>query len=146
MGNDKPDSVSKLRIFNNLYAQLQLTQKFGVIVGCDVGVEQAAAGDSTNLFITPILIPRVQVGEKSFIAARIEYYQDQDGVIIATGTPNGFNTMGYSMNFDHWVAPNVLWRTEARMLQSEDKIFLDADAAPTASNTFFTTSLAINLP
>lgn len=146
VGNDKPDSVSQLRIFNNLYAQLQMTEKFGVIVGCDMGVEEAASGDSTNLFITPVLIPRLQVGEKSFITARIEYYQDQDGVIIATGTPNGFNTMGYSLNFDHWITPNVLWRTEARMLQSEDKIFRDTDDAPTRSNTFFTTSLAIALP
>ena len=146
VGNDKPDTVSQMRIFNNLYAQIQASDRFGVILGCDIGMEEAASGDSTNLFITPIVIPRFKITDKSYIAARWEYYQDEDGVIIATGTEHGFSTMGYSLNFDHWVAPNVVWRIEARMLQSEDKIFADADGEATETNTFFTTSIAIALP
>ena len=146
VGNDKPDTVSQMRIFNNLYAQLQITERFGLILGCDIGMEEAASGASTNMFITPIVIPRFKINDKTFIAARWELYQDEDGVIIATGTPKGFNTMGYSLNFDRWVATNVLWRVEARMLQSEDKIFADADGKATEANTFFTTSLAIALP
>ena len=146
IGNDKPDTVSQMRFFNNLYAQLQLTERFGLIVGCDIGVEQAARGDSSSTWITPILNPRYKIGEKSYLAARVEYYQDQDGVIIATGTPNGFNTMGYSLNFDHWVTPNVLCRIEARSLSSEDKIFVDADGEATATNTFITASIAVTLP
>ena len=146
VGNDKPDTVSQMRIFNNLYAQIQASDRFGVILGCDIGMEEAASGDSTNMFITPIVIPRFKLTDKSYIAARWEMYQDEDGVIIATGTEHGFNTMGYSLNFDHWVAPNVVWRIEARMLQSEDKIFADADGEATETNTFFTTSIAIALP
>ena len=146
VGNDKPDTVSQMRIFNNLYAQLQLTERFGLILGCDIGMEEAASGDSTNMFLTPIVIPRFKICEKSYVAARWELYQDEDGVIIATGTEHGFNTMGYSLNFDHWIAPNVVWRVEARMLQSEDKIFADADGEATETNTFFTTSIAIALP
>ena len=146
VGNDKPDTVSQMRIFNNLYAQLQITDRFGVIVGCDIGIEQAASGDSSSTWITPILIPRYKLGEKSYLAARLEYYQDEQGVIIATGTPNGFQTLGYSLNFDHWVSPNVLWRIEARSLSSKDKIFVDADGEATATNTFFTASIAFALP
>lgn len=146
IGNDKPDSVSQMRIFNNLYAQFQVTDRLGLILGCDIGMEEAASGDSTNTFVTPIVIPRFKINDKTYVAARWELYQDENGVIIATGTPNGFNTMGYSLNFDRWVSPNVLWRVEARMLQSEDKVFADADGMATTSNTFFTTSLAIALP
>ena len=146
VGNDKPDTVSQMRIFNNLYAQLQLTERFGLILGCDIGMEEAASGDSANMFLTPIVIPRYKFSDKTYVAARWELYQDEYGVIIATGTPNGFNTMGYSLNFDHWIAPNVVWRLEARMLQSEDKIFADADGEATETNIFFTTSLAIALP
>ncbi len=145
IGNDKPDTVSQSRIFNNLYAQLQLTERFGVIVGCDIGMEQAASGDSSSTWVTPILIPRYKLGEKSYLAARVEYYQDEKGVIIATGTPNGFTTLGYSLNFDRWVSPNVLWRIEARSLNSEDKIFVDADGKATTSNTFFTASICHHL-
>ena len=153
IGNDKPDTVSQSRIFNNLYAQLQVTERFGVIVGCDIGMEQAASGDSlptgqagSSTWVTPIVIPRYKLGDKSYLAARVEYYQDEKGVIIATGTPNGFTTLGYSLNFDRWVTPNVLWRIEARSLNSEDKIFVDADGKATTSNTFFTASLCITLP
>lgn len=146
IGNDKPDTVSRSRVFNNLYAQVQLTERFGLIVGCDIGLEQAASGDSSSTWITPILIPRYTIGEKSYLAARVEYYQDHDGVIIATGTPNGFKSMGYSLNFDHWVTPNVLCRIEARSLSSEDKIFVDADGEATATNTFFTASISVTLP
>lgn len=80
-------------------------------------------------------------------ATRWELYQDRDGVIIgATGTPNGFNTMGNSLNLDRRIGENVLWRIEARMVQSEDKIFVDDKAVASQSNTFFTTSLSIELP
>ena len=146
VGNDKPDTLSQVRIFNNLYAQLQLTERFGVIVGCDIGMEQAASGDSTRTWITPILIPRTKLGEKSYLAARVEYYRDEQGVIIATGSPNGCQTLGYSLNFDHWVSRTVLWRIEARSLSSEDKIFVDADGEPTTTNMFFTASIAFALP
>ena len=60
VGNDKPDTVSQWRIFNNLYAQLQITDRFGVIVGCDIGVEQAASGDSSSMWIDPDPDPAVQ--------------------------------------------------------------------------------------
>jgi hypothetical protein len=146
VGNDQPDTVSRMRIFNNLYGQLQVTDRFGVILGCDIGIEEAASGAGTSTFLTPIAIPRFKVSERTYVAARWELYQDKDGVIIATATPNGFNTMGYSLNFDHWISPNVVWRLEARMLQSEDEVFADADGGATGTNTFFTTSLAIALP
>ena len=146
VGNDKPDTVAQSRIFNNLYAQMQIGERFGLTLGFDIGTEAAASGDSSSTWMSPVLIPRFKLGEKSYIAARVEMYQDENGVIIATGTPNGFNTMGYSLNFDHWVAPNVLWRIEARMLQSEDEVFADADGKPTETNTFLTASIAISLP
>lgn len=144
-GNDKPDTLSQRRIFNNFYAQFQFSDRFGLIAGCDIGMEQAAKGDSSSTWVTPILIPRVKVSDRTYIAARWELYKDREGVIIATGTPNGFNTMGYSLNFDHWISTNVLWRIEGRLLQSEDAIFTDAGGTPTQTNVFFTTSLAISL-
>lgn len=146
VGNDKPDSVARTRIFNNLYAQLQVTERLGLVVGCDIGTEGAAGGDGSSTWITPILIPRYRISDRNYLAARIEYYQDRDGAIIATGTPDGAAILGYSLNFDRRIAPNVLWRTEARLLQSEDDIFVDADGTSTATNAFLTTSLSIAFP
>ncbi|RYG04496.1 MAG: hypothetical protein EOO02_06020 [Chitinophagaceae bacterium] len=77
------------------------------------------------------------------IAARAEYYQDKQGVIIATETENGFKTYGFSANFDYLVSDNVMFRIEARNLSSKDDVFLK-NGNPTSSNTFLTTSLAIS--
>jgi dTDP-4-dehydrorhamnose 3,5-epimerase-like enzyme len=37
------------------------------------------------------------------LAIRGEYYNDENGVIINTETINGFQTYGYSLNFDYVV-------------------------------------------
>lgn len=146
IGNDKPDTVAQMRVFNNFFAQLELGEHFGVIAGVDIGLEQAANGDSSSLWIGPVLIPRYQFDAKNTLAARVEYYQDPDGVIIPTVTPNGFKTLGYSINYDRAVTLNVWFRLEARTLKSADKIFRDADGRATTTNTFLTASLSIALP
>ncbi len=55
--------------------------------------------------------------------ARAEYYSDKNGVIIAAGTPNGFQVWGYSLNFDYALRNN---------------------AVPVSGNTFLSTALAIS--
>jgi hypothetical protein len=82
--------------------------------------------------------------DKIQLAARGEYYEDEKGVIIATGTPNGFKTYGYSANFDYIINNNLMFRLEARSLNSKDQIFLNSNN-PTDNNLFLTTSLAISL-
>ena len=83
------------------------------------------------------------IGKKIGIAARGEYYSDEKGVIIATGTTHGFKTLGYSLNLDCVIDDNELWRIEARGLTSEDKIFI-LDNSPSNQNYFITSALAIS--
>jgi hypothetical protein len=77
------------------------------------------------------------------VTARGEYYMDEKGVIIATGTTNGFQTTGYSLNLDCKLRENAVWRIEARTLNSKDKIFSKENGVVN-TNTFVTTSLAIS--
>ncbi len=58
---------------------------------------------------------------------RLEYYNDKNGVIINTGTPNGFQTFGYSLNVDYAIFKNVVFRTEARVFTAKDAIFVKND-------------------
>ena len=76
------------------------------------------------------------------IAARAEYYTDEDGVIVATGTPNGFKTASYSVNVDYAFTDHILWRIEGRGFHSEDDIF-NVTEDPSSSNFAMTTSLAL---
>jgi hypothetical protein len=76
------------------------------------------------------------------VAVRGEYYNEENGIIIATGNPNGFQTSAYSFNLDYKLIENAIWQEEFRGLSCKDDIFL-SDNTPTSKNYFVTTSLAI---
>jgi hypothetical protein len=145
IGSDTPDSTRQMRYFHNFYGQFQFNKKFDLITGFDIGAQQKAKGSSDyKIWYTPVLIARYTPSEKLSFAARAEYYSDQGEVIIGTGTPNGFQTFGYSVNMDVRVMENVLWRLEARTFNSQkDNIFLDRNQIAVRSNYFVGTSLSI---
>jgi hypothetical protein len=136
IGTDKPDSVRQMRYFHNFYTIYNITDKFGLTLGVDVGAEQKAKGSTQyNVWYTPVLIARYQPIEKLALAARFEYYSDRNGVIIATGTPNGFETFGYSLNLDVIPFANAMIRMEGRLFQSrEDETFTDRKGNATTLN------------
>jgi hypothetical protein len=144
IGSDIPDSTRQLRYFHNFYGQFQLTEKFGVILGFDIGAQQKAKRSSDyNTWYSPVLILKYTPVHKISIVARGEYYSDANGVIINTGTANGFQTYGYSLNFDYQIISNAVWRIEGRSFTSKDKIFTLKDK-PDNQNYFITTALAIS--
>lgn len=145
IGTDKPDSARQMRYFHNFYGIFQLSPKFGVTIGFDYGLEEKSPEtSSTNSWYSPVVIVRYAVTEKFALAVRAEYYEDEHGVIIATGTPNGFKTTGISLNAEYAITPNVLWRAEIRNLHSEDNIFVKDNSGTTTGNTFIGTALAVN--
>ncbi len=144
IGNDKPDTVKQMRYFHNLYGMVHFTDKFHVTAGFDFGMEQKAKGSSDyNSWYSPVLIIKVILNDKWAVTGRGEYYVDKNGVIISTGTANGFQTFGYSLNLDYAIRTNATWRIEARGLSSKDEIFTKDNKASN-QDFFVTTSLAIS--
>ncbi|MCF6404908.1 porin [Chitinophaga filiformis] len=144
IGNDKPDSIRQMRYFHNFYTQMQLVEKFGITAGFDIGAEQEEKGsDRYNTWYSPVLILRYTPVTKLAIAARGEYYNDKHGVITSTGTPNGFQTWGYSLNADYAFMDNVLFRVEGRGFSAKDAVFLK-ESRPVTDNFSLTTSLSIS--
>lgn len=144
VGSDTPDSTRQMRYFHNFYGQFQLTEKFGMILGFDIGVQQKTKNsDDFNTWYSPVLIMKYAPSEKISIATRGEYYSDANSVIVSTGTPNGFQTYGYSLNIDYLIMENAVWRIEGRGFTSKDKIFTLNDN-PSSQNYFLTTALAIS--
>lgn len=145
IGNDKPDSIRQMRYFHNLYGIFQLTDKLALTTGFDIGAEQKAKGsEQYNVWYSPVLIAKFSPTEKLSFAVRGEYYNDEKGVIIATGTDNGFQTFGYSLNADYRILPNLVWRTEVKNLNSKDQIFLNRNEAFQNNNFSAVTSLAVS--
>ncbi len=145
IGSETPDSVLKMRYFHNLYGKFQLNEKFGLLAGFDIGIQQKSVGsESYDLWYAPILIFRYAATDRLAFGLRAELYSDERQVIIPTGTPNGFQTTGYSINMDLAIWDNVLWRVEARVLNSlQDRIFVDINNTPDRNNYTIGTSLSI---
>ncbi len=142
IGNDKPNSEKKLRYFHDLYAIIKPSDKFTTIVGFDIGAEQKEKDSSQyNIWYSPNILAKYQINDKAGIGGRIEYFNDKNGVIISTGSQNGFQTMGYSLNYDYLINKNVLWRTEVRGFNSKDRIFIE-NGTPQNGNFSITTSLS----
>lgn len=124
IGTDDPDTARRMRYFNNLYLQVQLTKKFGFIAGFDIGEQQSKKYSSKyNTWFSPIIILRNSFTNKWSASIRSEHYQDKDEVIISTLTPKGFQTSGLSLNIDYLPSKNIACRMEGRWLKSADKIF-----------------------
>ena len=154
IGSDRPDSLKQGRFFNNFYAILNPTGKVGVILGFDIGSDRKPIGSGDRrvgtgsyIWYSPVVIARLATSDKSYLAGRIEYYDDKNGVIIATGTANDFQTWGYSLNYDYAIlssrtAGPALFRIEGKVYNSKDAIF-ETSSGLGRSNVSLTTSLAL---
>jgi hypothetical protein len=144
LGTDKPDSARLIRIFHNFYSIISITDKLGLTLGFDFGTEEkTTTGTGTNTWYTPNAILKYSFNDKWAMAGRVEHYNDKKGVIIGTGTTNGFQTTGYSINIDHAPAKNVLLRLEARSFNSKDAIFIK-QTQTVKNSTFLTGSVAVS--
>jgi hypothetical protein len=145
IGNDKPDSVRKMRYFHDFYGIFQLSDKWAATLGFDIGAEQKAKGSSDfNTWYTSALILKYAATSKTSIGIRAEYYDDKNGVIIATDTPSGFKTWGFSANVDYNILSNLMWRMEIRSLNSKDDIFINDNKKAIGHDMALTTSLAFS--
>ena len=143
-GTDQPDSSRAKRFFHNLYGIFQLTEKIGITAGFDIGFEEKSPGSAyKNKWYTPVFIVRYRPHQQWAVALRTEYYNDQNGVIIKTYTPNGFKTFGASVNIDYTPLKNLSLRFEARHLNSKDAIF-QKEGTLVNQNTALTFSTAIS--
>ncbi len=143
IGTDKPDSARLWRYYHNMYAIFQFTDKIGLTAGFDIGTEQKAVGDNDmNTWYAPVAILRYTPTAKWALGLRGEYFADANGVIISSGTPNGFKTLGGSLNIDYMPQKNVSFRAEYRYLDSKDAIFIKNEQAKD-NNTAITIAAAI---
>lgn len=145
VGTEDPDSTRRMRYFNNLYAKFSVSKKLKMIVGFDIGVQQKSKHSAEySHWLTPIMIARWQLSPKWQTALRLEYYDDQDNVMVSTANQQSFQTAAASINFDFSPSENIKLRLEARLLQSPNEIFVK-EVNLTNQNLFIGTSIAINL-
>lgn len=143
IGTDDPDSTRRMRYFNNFYGQFQATKKLSLITGFDIGMQQSLKGSANyNIWFSPVIITQYSINNYYKGGIRVEYYQDKTGIIISTGTRNGFQTAGLSLYLAYSPTQNILCKIEGRWLNSRDNIF-EAKPIPVNNNCFIATSIAM---
>ncbi|SRR5579883_2666918 len=142
-GNEKPDSAKQWRFFHDFYVLWQVNESCGISGVFDIGWEQTAShSESYNRWYTFAVIAHYMLSEQWGIGIRGEQYNDPNAVIVATGTPNGYQTFGYSANVDYVVSDHATLRFEAKHYSSKDNIFV-RDGSPVGESTILTSSMAL---
>nr|WP_246249692.1 outer membrane beta-barrel protein [Pedobacter boryungensis] len=144
IGYEGINAIRVQRIYHNFYAVAQLSESFGLTAGFDYGTQQKVKGLATkNEILSPVAIAQYRFNPKWAVAGRVEYYKDKNGIFITTGTENGFQTMGYSVNLDYAPVNNAVLRLEGKVYDSRDKIFV-RELSPVNQNASVTASFAIS--
>lgn len=144
LGTEGADEVRVRRFYNNFYGIFPVTENLGLTVGFDYGLQQTQKGSKNyDHIISPVAILRYQLAETWAAAGRVEYYKDENGMIIPSETPSGFSTTGYSLNIDYAPFPNALVRLEGKVYDSKDKVFV-RNADHVDYNCLVTTSIAVS--
>jgi hypothetical protein len=137
---------NRLRVFNGVGFKSGLTPTFTLQGNFDYGTQQKALTGGSSWWSTG-LIGKLQMTPLVGVSGRVERYQDPDQVIVATGSPGGFEATTASLGVD--VSPvgptRVLWRSELRGTWAGDPVFPNRSAATgtSRSNTLLVTSLAL---
>ena len=141
LGSDKADSLGIPRLFHNLYAQMQLTNKLDLLVGFDYGTDFGTNNKKFSSWYSPVLISRLHIKTNHTVALRLEHYADPHETIVITETQSGFQTTGVSFNYDFRLSKYILWRIEPKSFYAQNPIFTKSNK-PSHSNLSVTTALA----
>ncbi|MDB5242367.1 MAG: hypothetical protein JWP57_2992 [Spirosoma sp.] len=148
IGSDQPDSLHQRRVYTDLYAIINPTERFGVILGFDIGTDTrrittngGSVSSGNYVWYSPVMIARYKTTNRSYVNGRFEYYDDQQGVIISIP---GFQTVGYSVGYDYALLDGMaLFRLEGKVYESKMAIFETAQGLR-RTNVSLTTSLAVS--
>jgi hypothetical protein len=118
----------RLRVFNGAGLRLTPSGRTTIVGQFDIGSLEAAddAGPGSNWYGFT-LIARQALSNVVAFAGRVERFDDEDQVNIATGLADPFRGNGFSVGLDVTPQPRFLWRTEMRALYNRRAVFPDAD-------------------
>lgn len=145
VGNEKrtPNDPSRLRTYNDFIFYFKFNEEWKINYAFDVGTQERSTRNGSDVWFVTAIVPRYQFKPDQGIALRLEYFNDKDQANVITSSANGFRVFGASLNYDKEIDKRVLWRTEIRTFQSQDKIYPRKDNFA-KNDTFLVTSLALS--
>ena len=137
-----------MRYFHNFYFTYQLTDNLLVAAAFDIGFQEKTITDKAlNTWFNPTIYAKYKLSKLFGINARVEHYNDRNGIMIATSSPNNFQTTGCAVGVDYSPTEFVMLRVEGKFLAATDEVFFNqVQNKATNNTTFLTTSIAVSIP
>jgi Putative beta-barrel porin-2, OmpL-like. bbp2 len=114
---------SRFRVYHNFIFKFLYSEKWQYLMALDLAHQSQQKKNGVDAWGAATLTVRRVLSQIRALALRMEYYNDRHQTNIVTSTPNGFQVMGASMNYDQKLDETSLWRTELRGFYSKDGIY-----------------------
>lgn len=135
------ETGARLRTFNGVGVKLRPNKRLTLLGQFDVGSIDGTNNDAASNWYGFTLIGRSALSDKVAVVGRLERYDDEDQVNIATGSADPFQGSGFSVGLDVVPHPRFLWRMEVRAFSNNSAIFPDGpDPNKTTSRSVFAVS------
>lgn len=142
-GDEEVVSVRpRFRAYHNFIFQWLKDERWQYLASFDVGHQSQQQSNGVDGWMATTLTIRRILDQERSLAYRMEYYSDPHESNILTGTPNGFQVAGASLNFDQKLDATVLWRTELRGFYSKDEIYPQGSSGKNKLDGFLVTSFS----
>ncbi|MCY1017985.1 porin [Pyxidicoccus sp. MSG2] len=122
VGNEGAEGSDGLRLFADGVATYKVTDAFSLAATADVGTQDVPGGDSALWYAAGLNV-RVQLSEPVAVAARVEAYRDDDGLI--TGVAQTLT--GGTLTLEVKPADHLTLKLEARHDRSTQDVFSGRD-------------------
>lgn len=130
------------RGYHNFILRYLYSEKWQFLGAFDFGHQGQQNNTGMDGWMATTFTARRVLNPEQAIAMRTEYYNDPHQSNVVTGTPNGFEVIGQSVNFDQKLDESTLWRTELRGFYSKDKIYPAGPHYKNRLDGFIVTSLS----
>ena len=119
-----PGQENRFRTYHNFIAEMTISDHLKWQGSIDLGTQAQQKDKGIDSWQAFAFSFQYKLSPKSYLAWRAENYIDPHQSNVKTGTQNGFQVLGSSVNYDYHLNEKTLWRTEFKTLQSKDKIYL----------------------
>lgn len=141
-GTDKPDSNHQRRAYHNLYGLFTPSDKWSFTFGFDLGREKKAGNQKGfNYWYAPLGVVKYSFRPQWSFAARAEYFDDRNTVIIPLQNNKEFQVSGFSINLDYAPDENIMLRLEGKQYSGKEAVFAKGNQY-SRQNTSVTLSIA----
>lgn len=119
------ETGGRLRTFNGVGAKLTPTSRLTLLGQFDIGSIEGTDGVASSNWYGFTAMARASLTDKVALVGRVERFDDEDQVNIATGLSDPFQGNGFSLGLDVMPHPKFLWRMEVRGFSNDNPVFPD---------------------